>query len=89
MTEDGYDNEAGFKALDRTMQKFWENVDIEFVQKRDITEFQFSEVMKLDFRIIKVLNNKNRNNFHQLSQELIARKMNWQELKNKTELLKA
>lgn len=54
MTEDGYNNDAGFKALDRTIQKFWEAVDLEFVQKPDVVQFQFSEVLKLDFRIIKV-----------------------------------
>ena len=54
MTEEGYDSENGFRVLEKIIQKFWDLVDLEFVQKRDNNPFQFSEVLKQDYKSITV-----------------------------------
>ncbi len=55
MAEDGYDNDLGYKALDRVIQRFWSTIDYEMARKRDATVFQFSEVLKKEFKAIKVV----------------------------------
>jgi hypothetical protein len=54
MAEEGYDNELGYKALDRVIQRFWFTVDVDTARKRDSTVFQFSEALKKEFKAIKV-----------------------------------
>ena len=55
MAEEGYDNELGYKALDRVVQRFWSVVDADSARKREATVFQFSEALKKDFKAVKVL----------------------------------
>lgn len=54
LAEDGYDNETGLQVLDKVVQKFWSIIDPEQAQKRDLTPFQYSEIMKQELKAIAV-----------------------------------
>ena len=55
MAENGYDNENGFRALEKGIQIFWANIDIDFLQNKSLSEFQFSSTLKAEFDTLLVV----------------------------------
>lgn len=54
MAEEGYDNDLGYKVLEKVIKKFMSTVDVEMAKSKDTSPFQFSEVLREEFKMLKV-----------------------------------
>jgi truncated hemoglobin YjbI len=53
MTEIGYEEENGYKVLDRLIEAFWKNVKVDEAIDKNAKIFQFSDILRAALRNIK------------------------------------
>jgi hypothetical protein len=54
VTESGYETNQGYRLLDKLIACFWDHVDEDQVKGKELKDYEFSDLLRPDLRIITV-----------------------------------